>query len=68
MKHYKHGEIVVCPCCGELPDGCGYPAEDYFVPPAKAGSYEEIECGNCYALICCEVSRCGEYFIFYSDN
>lgn len=65
MKQYKRGEIVKCPCCGELPDGCEYPAEDYFVPPAKPHSYEEIECGNCYSVIQCEVSSCGKYFVFY---
>jgi hypothetical protein len=64
MKQYKRGEIVVCPWCGELPDGCEYPAEDYFVPPAKAGSFEQLECGNCYSLIDCEVSSCGSYFLF----
>ena len=64
MKPCTRGEIVKCPACGNLPDGCKHPAEDYFAPPAKPKSFEQIECGNCYAIIDCEVSVCGNYFLF----
>ena len=65
MKTYTKGQVVYCPCCGKLPDGEEYPVEDYFAPPIEPHNYEEIECGNCYALIGCEVSSCGKYFLFY---
>jgi hypothetical protein len=64
MKQYVRGEIVRCPSCGELPDGEEYTAEDYFVHPIKAGAFEQIECGNCYAVIDCEVSQDGRRFLF----
>lgn len=64
MKQYEKGDIVKCPACGELPDGEEYAAEDYFRQPVRAGDFQQIECGNCYAEIDCEVSQDGSNFLF----
>lgn len=64
MRQYSKGEIVKCPACGELPDGCEYVAEDYFPHPIRPNASEQFECGNCDAIIDCKVSACGNNFLF----
>lgn len=64
MKIYEEKEILLCPYCGEQPDGGDLVAEDFVIPNSDVGSIEHNDCGYCYGEFVVKVMPLSRFAVY----